>query len=202
MLSPFPFPFRKGQPAGSLMQAGTQKGHQECPSALSGQKGPGRVTLNEKGLCGRMGLAGGWTSKATAALGNPWHGTCRGPMATDLCAGKVRVQFLPLPQGTQSSCPASQESSLANEQNWFGWGCSLSILSEPCHSAERNSWSQRKDTSELGHTGVRAGWWEGLSVLLLYLCEIKSPVPSAEPLFFFLPVVWSSVSLARERCDH
>lgn len=38
-------------------------------------------------------------------------------MATDLCVEKVRVQFLPLPQGTQGSCPTSRESSLANEQD-------------------------------------------------------------------------------------
>lgn len=42
-------------------------------SALRGQKGPGTVRLNAeaKGLFGRTGLAGGWTSKATTALGNP-----------------------------------------------------------------------------------------------------------------------------------
>lgn len=37
-------------------------------------------------------------------------------MTIDLCIEKVRVQFLPLPQGTSGSCPTSQESSLANEQ--------------------------------------------------------------------------------------
>lgn len=37
-------------------------------------------------------------------------------MTIDLCIEKVRVQFLPLPQGTQDSCPTSQESSPANEQ--------------------------------------------------------------------------------------
>lgn len=42
-------------------------------SALSGQKGARSMRLNvkAKGLFGRTGLAGGWTTKATTALGNP-----------------------------------------------------------------------------------------------------------------------------------
>lgn len=42
-------------------------------SALSGQKGAASVrpSAKAKGLFGRTGLAGGWTTKATTALGNP-----------------------------------------------------------------------------------------------------------------------------------
>lgn len=87
-------------------------------SALSGRKGARIMRQNTKamGLPGRTGLAGCRTTKASAALGNLWLRTRRGPVTIDLCIGKIRVRFLPLPRGTWGSCPTSQEGSLANEQ--------------------------------------------------------------------------------------
>lgn len=53
----------------SLQELGRDTGM----SALSGQKGAGNVRLSAKarGPFGRTGVAGGLTTKATTALGNP-----------------------------------------------------------------------------------------------------------------------------------
>lgn len=140
-------------------------------SALSGQKGPGRLTLNAEAVWE------GWLSRRLniQSHDSPGKSMTWDRQGTHGCWSLCRAG-----QGSaSSSAPGDPElmSNLPGELSgqWFGWGCSLSILSKLCHSAERNSWSQRKDTRELGHTGVRAGWREGLSVLLLYLCEINPP---------------------------
>lgn len=100
-----------------LLHAEIQKGQQECQLSVAGRELGVWDWMRRQRVCLRgLGLAGGWTTQPTTALGNPWHGTCRGPMTIDLCIEKVRVQSLPLPQGTRGSCPISQEGSLANEQ--------------------------------------------------------------------------------------
>lgn len=115
-----------GQQGGSLLHfillhAEIQKGHQECQLSVARRESGVWDWMRRQRDCLRgLGLAGGWTTKPTTALGNPWHGTCRGPMTIDLCIDKVRVQSLPLPQGTQGSCPISQRSLWPMSDTLFG----------------------------------------------------------------------------------
>lgn len=139
-------------------------------SALSGQKGPRRVTLNAeaKGLWGHPKPQQPWEIHDMGHAGDSWlliSAQRRSGFSFFLCPRGLRAHVLPPRRalwpmsrtalGEDALCPSCP--SPATQQKGI----------PGARGRARVSWG----TQEL----VRAGWWEGLSVLLLYLCEIKSP---------------------------
>lgn len=191
LLPPFPASGSEaaGQEGGSLVQAGTRRGLQECQlSAARGDPGGRGCMQKQRGCLGGVGQQQAGHPKPP----QPWEMHDMGRAGDPWLLIPVQGSGLSPAPGDSGSSPASQESSLANEQGSALGEDALCPSCPSCATQQKGIRGARGriqvSCGDSGRGTLESEQGDGNTALLLYSCEIKSPVPSAEP-FFFSPLV-------------